>query len=854
MEEFELYCLTDRTFFDRPDAAADPEQHFRAAGRSVPAGWDHGSDDTWLHLSPPDPGLPPQGWKIHVSSRLDDADRAIDAVWDYCVPRRLAFKFLRSRTVMVMLNSKAAPRGSSGKLMTIYPADVDQLELVLKDLAEVLAGVAGPYVLSDLRYGDGPLYVRYGGFVERHCLDPSGARVLALADADGRLVPDVRGPTFALPPWIELPSFLEPHLAARNAVTTTGLPYEIESVLQFSNGGGVYLGRDKRSGAQVVLKEGRPHAGLDVLGRDAVTRLGHERDILQRLAGLDVVPALLDHFTLGEHHFLVTEYVDAELLQHELVQRFPHSHPDRSPAELAAYVEWALETAGRVERAVEALHGRGVVFGDLHPSNILVTPDRLVLVDFEVATLAEDATRSALAHPAFAAPADRRGCDVDRYALACLRLGLFAPQATIMLPLHQPKVDHIAALVADRFPVPDGALDGAVSVIRGSGPAEDDPLTALPLPGTAGWERVRDAMSRAILAAATPERDDRLFPGDIAQFASPGGGIDLAHGAAGVLHALAVSGAGRFPEHEDWLRERARRGGAWIRPGFYDGGHGVDYVLDGLGYRQDALDTVEVTLRAPSDGEDLGLHSGFAGVGLGLMHLADRTGETRLAELAQRVVDLTADRLGDADAEHPRAGLMFGSSGPALLFLHAYEHSGDAALLDLAGVALRQDLRHCVRTADGTHQVDQGWRTLPYLGEGSVGIALVLDRYLAHRPDDPLAEVLDPLLAVTRCRYYVQSPLFAGRAGMVAAAGMLGLDSADQLVGDLALHALPHAGGLAFPGDQLLRLSMDLATGTAGVLLALATVLHAEPVALPFLHPSTSRTTGRTPLDTRKEV
>lgn len=150
MEEYELYCLTHRAFYDRPDAGATADEHFRAADRPVPAGWDHHSDDTWLSFSPPHPDLPPQGWKIHVSSRGDDADRVLEAVWDYCLPRGLAFKFLRSRTVMVMLNSKAAPRGASGKLMTIYPADVDRLELVLKELDEVLTGVSGPYVLSDV--------------------------------------------------------------------------------------------------------------------------------------------------------------------------------------------------------------------------------------------------------------------------------------------------------------------------------------------------------------------------------------------------------------------------------------------------------------------------------------------------------------------------------------------------------------------------------------------------------------------------------------------------------------------------------------------------------------------------------
>ena len=98
--------------------------------------------------------------------RLGPASRTpsarVTAVWDYCVPRGIAFKFLRNEPVMLMVNSKSAPRGSSGKLVTIYPTDEAQLELMLKELDELLHGVRGPYILSDLRYGEGPLFVRYG--------------------------------------------------------------------------------------------------------------------------------------------------------------------------------------------------------------------------------------------------------------------------------------------------------------------------------------------------------------------------------------------------------------------------------------------------------------------------------------------------------------------------------------------------------------------------------------------------------------------------------------------------------------------------------------------------------------------
>lgn len=84
----------------------------------------------------------------------------------------------------------------------------------------------------------------------------------AVADPQGRLVPDDRGPAFRIPAWVTPPDFLRPHLEARAAVGLGDVPYTVEKALHFSNGGGVYLGRDTRTGEQVVLKEARPYAGL----------------------------------------------------------------------------------------------------------------------------------------------------------------------------------------------------------------------------------------------------------------------------------------------------------------------------------------------------------------------------------------------------------------------------------------------------------------------------------------------------------------------------------------------------------------------------------------------------------------
>ncbi|SDY91973.1 Protein kinase domain-containing protein [Micromonospora pattaloongensis] len=858
-ERYDAYCAVDPLFYDSLGTTGAKSAQFTAAERPVPPGWAREPSDDWLIYGPEGGSLPPQGWKIHVSACLDNAERVLDAVWAYCVPRELPFKFLRGPRMLLMRNSKYAARGSSGKFVTIYPRDEAELELACKELAELLDGEPGPYILSDLRYGAGPVFVRYGGFAARYCVSDEGQVVPAIEDATGVLVPDRRDPVFHVPDWVTLPAFLAPHLAARNATTTTDLPYRIERVIHFSNGGGLYVGRDTRTDTPVVLKEARPHAGLDATGADAVARLAREAENLRHLAEVPQVPRVHDEFTLGDHHFLALEFIEGEPLNRALVARYPLTDADASPERFAAYTAWALRVYEQVERAIDAIHERGIVYGDLHLFNIMVRPDDTVaLVDFEVAAPAGADTPPALRNQAFAAPRERTGAAVDRYALACLRLALFLP-LTQVLRLAPAKTGHLAEIIAARFPVPPAFLDEAVAEITGVPRAVSRSVTAGPAdfsPDSGDWPLLRRQLAAGIIASATPYRDDRLFPGDIDQFRT--GGLNLAYGAAGVLHALHATGAGRYPEHEEWLVKRALNPPSGTRCGFYDGLHGVAYALEQLDRRQDALDVLDICLGEPW--EELGhdLVSGLSGVGLNFAEFAGRTGEAVFRDAAWRAAELvTAQIASDTDAtvsggRHPYAGLTRGRTGPALLFLRLYEVTGDAGLLDHAATALRQDLRRCVVRDDGAMEVNEEWRTMPYLAHGSVGIGVVLDQYLRHRHDGEFAAASAAIRRAARSPFYAQSGLFAGRAGIIAylaarvtaAAGDTGADRQELTaqVRRLAWHALPYRGFLAFPGEQLLRLSMDLATGGAGVLLAAGAALHDQPVTLPFFAPLTGAT------------
>ncbi|MFE6358876.1 class III lanthionine synthetase LanKC [Streptomyces sp. NPDC057806] len=864
---YAVFCDADRHFYDAPHrlvfADGAGESLYPAATLPVPEGWTSHRTGDWLALRPVGCMLPSQGWKIHVAACLDNAERVLATVREYCLRHEVAFKFVPSRYLLHQRNAKYADRAASGKFITVYPADDEQCERLATDLARLLDGEPGPYILSDLRWGKGPVHLRYGSFTRRHCYDEHGELRPAMEDGSGTLVPDRRGPVFRVPDWVTPPPFLRPHLDARAAVTVGEMPYEIDKALHFSNGGGVYEARHRETGRRVVLKEARPYAGLAADGADAVTRLHRERTALEQLSGLACTPEVLDSFTVGDHHFLVLEFVEGSPLNTFFARRHPLMESDPPAERLAEYTDWALRIHGLVEEAVAAVHARGIVFNDLHLFNIMVSEDEssVVLLDFEAAQPAAEGGRQTVANPAFVAPADRRGFDVDRYALACLRIALFVP-LTSLLAVDRGKAAHLAEVAAAQFPVPPGFLDEAVREIlrepvvassrvpagRATAPGSGVPF--LPVePGQ--WPDSRDSMVRAILASATPDREDRFFPGDIAQFATAGGGMSVGHGTAGVLHALHESGAARIPAAEERLLRFAKQPESGTPLGFYDGLTGIAWTLQRLGHTASALELAELVLAEDHDALASDLYGGTAGMGLALDALAGATGESglhaaalRCAELAARPPSASTGSALPASQGRVRTGLLHGAAGRALLFVRLYERTRDTALLDLAAEALHDDLTRCVRGASGTLQVDEGWRTMPYLGAGSVGIGMVIDDYLLHRHDEDLDRARRDIVQAAQATFYAQPGLFRGVAGMVLHLARTNADGPGtapedvrRQVGCLTWHAMSYDGHLAFPGEQMMRLSMDLATGTAGVLLALSAALGDRPAQLPFLPP-----------------
>jgi hypothetical protein len=272
----------------------------------------------------------------------------------------------------------------------------------------------------------------------------------------------------------------------------------------------------------------------------------------------------------------------------------------------------------------------------------------------------------------------------------------------------------------------------------------------------------------------------------------------------------------------------------------------------------EALTILDRALTLSDDVRTIDLFGGQSGIALNLLYFAGVTRDEFLRNMAFRKAEQLVQTIEnstetDAYLKPPvRAGLMHGYSGPALLFIHLYEQTRDEAFLEFAASALRLDLARCQMTHDGTLQVHDAPRVIAYLATGSAGIGAVLNRYMRHREDQEFAVKQAYIQRACQAEFALESGLFRGRAGFIAYLCHIGVSGHDPIIKRhlrrLSWHAIPYRRHLGFPGEYLYRLSMDLATGSAGVLLALYMALREPGIFLPFLD-SPVTVSGQPPQD-----
>ncbi|MGW1250963.1 class IV lanthionine synthetase LanL [Streptomyces sp. NPDC002535] len=881
------------------------------------ARWAADSDEMWCRVTPGTGTRREQGWKLHVSATAASAPAVLEKALDVLLREESAFKFARSLDQVSALNSRATPRGSSGKFITVYPRSDAEAALLAQALHGATAGLAGPRILSDQPYAVHSLvHYRYGSFVGRRRLSEDGLLVWFIEDPDGNPVEDKRTGQYSPPSWAVSPFPATVPVAPRAAEGSSGSEgtagkdgaasartpvllggrFSVREAIRHTNKGGVYRGTDTGTGAPVVIKEARPHVEADASGCDVRDWLRAEARILEKLKGTGLAPEPLALFEHAGHLFLAQEEVPGITLRNWVAEHFRDAGAERYRAEAPAQVE-------RLVDLVAAAHAQGCVLRDFTPGNVMVRPDgELRLIDLELAVLDDEAALpTRVGTPGFSPPERLDDAPVsptgDYYSLgatACFVLAGKVPNLLPDEPATRTAEQRLAAWLtacAEPLRLSDGLAEMILGLMKDDPAERWDPARARDALGKAEPRRRRSAsvrhadrseggpgdapqdtagtvdhavagMVEHLVASMTPADPHRLWP--VSTLAGESDPCTVQQGAAGVLAVLTryweLTGDDRLPELIStagrWIADRADIRSP--RPGLHFGGRGTAWALYDAGRAVDDRGLMEHASALALAPQQVTPHHdithGSAGSGLAAVHLWQRTGDPRFAELAVDAADqlVAAARRDPSGVSWPvpaeaasseggkrYLGFAHGSSGIGCFLLAAASVSGRPEHRDLAVEVGEQLLADAVLTGEAAQWPAQAGDlpTAPYWCHGAAGIGTFLVRLWQATGDDRYADL------ARRSTYAVTER--ASRAALAQCHGLAGngdflLDMADAtgdpvhrtMAEDLARlivsERAQRRAQVVFPNEYG-DVSTSWSDGSAGILAFLLRIRHTDP-------------------------
>jgi serine/threonine protein kinase len=863
-----LCSLVDRQFYETLSRYPVDETHFvNLARRLVPASWELRRNEVWMHCGSSDACYPAQGWKLHISAGITDARAILRTVVPVLVRWRVPFKFAADGHLLRMMTSKQWPRGMAGKFITAYPANEEQFIRLMEELDSALTGFTGPHILSDTRYRSNPvLYYRYGGLSRTNALMVNGRSKAVILAADGSAYHDQRLPYANNPEWVKDP--------VANAVGDAGKPvlkngrYEVISALAFSASGGVYKATDTHNRRTVVIKEARPLTNVLRSGSDAVSLLKKEHRLLTTLSGTGITPEPIDFFREWEHCFLVEEWFDGQPLRSWANTHCLALRTRATALDVRLFYEWFRDTYSRVAKLFEVLHENNIVFCDVSHHNILVraTDGEMRMIDLEAAYEDGVDEPTPLFTPGFAPSEAAAGLTVQReddyYGLGALMLAGLMPINALMYI--KPTAHHVftKALVRD-LGLPDTverAIFGLMSSDRKSRIHPAQARSVLSMEVSCGETAVSDDESGQVdeilldrianyaLSFADYDRVDRLFPADPEVFST--NPLSVAHGACGVAYAIHRL-KGQVPEKVlDWINRQSPLPELYP-PGLYLGLAGIAWVHLELGFVSYAEELSRAAGQHPLSLDSPDLFYGAAGWALTLLKVFLRTGNewflSKAVEVGEYLIRIA--QRGEQGCCWPSAGRIYyglghGASGVALFLLYLYLVTSREEFLEAGRGGMEYELTHGIVTRDGglTWRIHEGHpTTVPYLRYGSAGVGMSLLRYWSVTGERTYRDALDQILVDADRKYAIFPGMYFGLSGlgeffldMVQFTGdRKYLREARKVAAGIMLFAIDTPEGTAFPGEELLRISCDYATGSAGVGVFFERLLTGSPA--PFM-------------------
>lgn len=843
------------------------EEYLQIVRSSLSPSWSIRSGGFWVTCRPPEWRGVEHGWKIHVSSTLENAEVTLALVCRVLSVARVMFKFTSDSRMLGMTFGKLWSRFQVGKFITIYPRDPAEFEMIMTEVHRVTDHLTGPHILTDRKFSESKVvHYRYGAHRDQYKVDQYGFRVQGFELPEGVWYVDKRSANFRMPPGlvdIHAPSVGDSD--AHDFEIKLNGRFQIVSALKFNGTGGVYSGIDSLTGRDVIIKEvrGLPDTSVTDSAHSLVKSISRQANVLRKLAATGAVPAFVDFFREWNNWFLVEEKIDGLTLW-ESSMDFYYKSENQTCCDGFSILR---EKVYKIVQALILVHQSNVVLRDMTKSNVLfTTAGEVKFIDLEFAYDMEvDNAWVKGWTPGYASEQQlsslRPTKEEDCFALGVLILDIISYCASGLdlaknniVNIKLPQVVKDLGLPREILHIVSGLMEadirrrlsleevlGCMRTASVECPGKSmlptrDELYSRPAPEDGLSSRISavlDGLKTYLRSQQCTAREDRLWPASTQLFST--NPVSIQFGAAGTAFFLLRSGAGVDSEVLDWIEEKSSL--ATCPPGLYSGLGGVALLLLYAGRVDSAKRQIDLIAASPLAFSTPSLYFGSAGQGLILLHFWRVTGDFKY--LADAVV--VADKLISFANTSPQGcfwenegrvflGLGDGQSGISIFLTYMGAATGDLKYFAFARRALDFEVDNCVMQAGRKF-----WRSYvgangsspnsPHTRFGSAGVGTACIRYYAATGDERFRNLaLD-------CAYSIGSRVTnkiwqdSGNSGfgefMLDLRYFIGEECFRNSAMYQAEAVLPHAvsidGGFAFAGPAHHKLCSDYSVGGAGI-------------------------------------
>jgi len=875
-----MYSLLDRKIYETIDFRTPGKSLLNPVKLMLSDDWNISVGGYWTQASIRDRNYIHYGWKIHVSTTMDDSHDILLKVLPCIIHNQAPFKFLSDEFILRLSLNKNMPRMQVGKFITIYPQSPEQCRLISEELVKITQCYSGPYILTDRAVEKSKsIYVRFGAHTNNYKLDRYGLRIMGYYDVNGLWKADARHL-----PSVESKSYWESDLAEIETRTKNidsikiGGCYSIKKAIRYHGEGGIYHGIDERTNMPIVVREQRRGmSGLpDRPGIKSGYTIKKEAKLLKISEKTGFTPRYVDHFEEDEHWFLVQErIVESDTLWGYAMEIYYES-PTVSGKNIFERIKSLFI---HIALGLQSIHSQGIILRDLTRTNVLVTKDgRIKFIDFEFAHMIDDESPWVMGWtPGYGSPQQQNdnmpSVNDDCYAFGVLLLdiltfcasGLELDRASVlrrlcrnlhdlMLPI---QLKEVVLKLIDEDPDNRWDLEQAIQALE----AITIPELNAPVFPTAGSQQninanyddarnlcneILGGIDEFLKTSATYYRHDRLWPAyPQVWVVNP---VCIGYGASGI--ALYQQKTGILESQTlNWIVERTDP--STCPAGFFAGMAGVAWLFAECDKLPQANKIINQAWEVSSN-IGSSLYFGLAGIGLVELKLFQKTGDKKYLARAENCASRIQEESYENEkgiywitSEKIKLGFAEGQSGIALFFLYLYHATDNAHYLMFGCKALDFDLLQCIDT-NGQLLWQQHADALPsepktpHLWAGTAGIGAVLLRYYYASKNPKYGSLLNKLEHTLSSRFSNKIWQSEGLAGMIE----FHLDMAHffpersikhkSIAWHLAEGIMDHVltldtnsfKGLAFAGVDHARICSDYGYGTAGIALCLHRLLH----------------------------